>query len=369
MTTSESTTRLQEFIKLTLPWAHGHQIKAITTFVAAIIEKQTGCQAQLARSQDNQEAACKRLSRLIHNERLRPKDFAEWLCRRAMERTPRTGKVRVTIDWTSEDDQHLLVVSLVLGRRSLPIFWRAYSQSLLKGRMKRYELAVIKSAFKLIFDYVQPHRIRLTADRGFADDGLLELLDQLKIHYILRVKGNVKVFWDGHWTKLHQLRFVGNARRRNLGRLYYCERSPRRLWMTMSRARDKQGNWGVWHLVSNQPLRAEQAATEYGFRFDCEEGFRDIKWGLGFSQARIKQIDAWSRLFALFAIALLALTALGLRLLKRSEWQVLLRQVASRRRDRRELSLVTAVIALIQKDKTLFEALSAQTKLKLDYVL
>jgi len=43
--------------------------------------------------------------------------------------------------------------------------------------------------------------------------------------------------------------------------------------------------------------------------------------------------------------------------------------VASRRRNRPELSLIAAVIALIQRDKTLFAALSAQTKLKLDYVL
>jgi hypothetical protein len=33
------------------------------------------------------------------------------------------------------------------------------------------------------------------------------------------------------------------------------------------------------------------------------------------------------------------------------------------------LSLIAAVIALVQQDKTLFAALSAQTKLKLDYVL
>jgi len=50
------------------------------------------------------------------------------------------------------------------------------------------------------------------------------------------------------------------------------------------------------------------------------------------------------------------LTALGLRLLERSELQDLLRHVASRRRDRQELSLVTTVIALIQKDLTLFKA-------------
>jgi len=45
------------------------------------------------------------------------------------------------IDWTIEADQHLLVVSLVVGRRAVPIYWRAYHASVLKGRMKRYELA------------------------------------------------------------------------------------------------------------------------------------------------------------------------------------------------------------------------------------
>jgi hypothetical protein len=41
----------------TLPWAHDHQIKALETFVEAIFNEQTGCQAQLALTQGNQEAA------------------------------------------------------------------------------------------------------------------------------------------------------------------------------------------------------------------------------------------------------------------------------------------------------------------------
>jgi hypothetical protein len=179
MTTGSLPTRLTDYIKELLPWAHGHQRKAITTFVAAIIDQQTGCQAALARTQGNQEAASKRLSRLLHNERLKPKDFAEWLCRQALRQVPRTGRVRFTIDWTSEEHQHLLVVSLVVGRRALPIFWRAYDQTVLKGRMKRYELAVIKRAFTLIFQYITPLRVRLTADRGFADAPLCALLDTL----------------------------------------------------------------------------------------------------------------------------------------------------------------------------------------------
>jgi predicted small integral membrane protein len=366
--TTISPTELEEFIKKMMPRAHGHQIKAITKFVLAIIEKQTGNQADLARGQGNQEAAVKQLSRLLHNPRLKPKDFAEWLCRQVLGQLPRTGKVRLTIDWTTEDDQHLLVISLVVGGRALPIYWRAYAQDMLKGRMKRYELAVIRRAFKLIFQYVEPRRIRLTADRGFPDDALFALLDELQINFVIRVKGNVKVFWCEQWRKLNTIGFVGNARRRNLGRLYYCEKSPRQLWVTMSRARNKQGKMETWYLVSNMSLRAKHSAKEYGHRFGCEEGFRDAKWYLGFTEARVKDIAAWSRLFALFAIALLVLTTLGMKLLipGGEPARSLLRRVASRRSDRCELSLISAMIYLVQADRALFVALSPRTKLNLE---
>jgi hypothetical protein len=371
MTTDTLPTRLVDYIRELLPWAHGHQLKAITTFVEAIIAKQTGCQAELARTQGNQEAAVQRLSRLLHNERLKPKELAEWVCRQALHQVPCTGRVRCTIDWTSEGLQHLLVVSLVVGRRALPIFWRAYDQTVLKGRMKHYELAVVKRAFKLILQYVAPQRVRLTADRGFADADLFAWLDTLGIRYIIRVKGSVKVELDGQWCKRNTLRCVGNARRRNLGCMHYCASSPQRLWITLSRARDKQGRWGIWYLVSNARLRAQQMATEYGHRFCCEEGFRDATWYLGFAEARITAIHAWSRLFALFAIALLALTSLGMCLLlcRRPQAPRLLRRVASRRRDRCELSLLAAVIALVQQDRSLLAALSARTKLHLEATL
>jgi hypothetical protein len=55
--------------------------------------------------------------------------------------------------------------------------------------------------------------------------------------------------------------------------------------------------------------------AEYAHRPGCEAGFRDTKWWLGFAQAWIKQITAWSRLFALCAIALLVVVSLAIRLL------------------------------------------------------
>src|SRR5215510_3512171 len=60
METQDSpTTRLDHYIESMLPWAHGHPRKAIRDFVPAIIDQQTGCQAQLARRFGNQEAAAR----------------------------------------------------------------------------------------------------------------------------------------------------------------------------------------------------------------------------------------------------------------------------------------------------------------------
>jgi len=95
-------TRLRDYIAFLLPWAHGHQLKAIGDFVAAIIEQQTACQAQLARYFGNQEAAVKRLARLLHNERLDPRLLADAVLLQALHQLPSHGKVRLAMDWTIE---------------------------------------------------------------------------------------------------------------------------------------------------------------------------------------------------------------------------------------------------------------------------
>jgi hypothetical protein len=369
METQDSpTTRLDHYIEYMLPWAHGHQRKAIRDFVQAIIDQQTGCQAQLARSFGNQEAAAKRLSRLLHNERLEPRHLADAVLLQALGQLPAHGPVRLAIDWTIEGQQHLLVVSLITGRRAVPIYWRAYDAAVLKGRMKRSELAVIRRAVTRVIRKVGPRRVRLTADRGFADVALFTLLTELGVAFVIRVKKSTKICIAGVWRQLNTRRFPGNPRRRSLGHLLYCAGNPQPLWGTMSRKRDRHGKWGIWYLVANRPYAAEQAVAEYARRPGCEAGLRDAKWWLGFAQARIKQIKAWSRLFALVAIALLVVVTLASRLLLRRGEQAssLLRRVTSRRRGRCELSLVSAMISLLQQDSGLYDHLAPRLKLKLE---
>jgi hypothetical protein len=349
-----------------LPWAHGHQRKAIRDFVQAIIDQQTGCQAQLAHSFGQQEAAAKRLSRLWHNERLEPRHLADAVLLQARVQLPAHGPVRLAIDWAIEGQQHLLVVSLFTGRRAGPIYWRAYDAAVLKGRLKRYERAVIRRAVTRVIRKVGRRRVRVTADRGCADVALFTLLTDLGVAFVIRVKKSTKIGIAGVWRPLDTLRFAGTTRRRTLGHLLYCASHPQALWVTMSRKRDAHGKWGSWYVVANRPYTAEQAVTEYAHRPGCEAGFRDAKWWLGFAHARIKQIKAWSRLFALVAIALLVVVTLASRLLLRpgAQASVLLRRVASRHRGRCELSLVSAMISVLHQDPGLYNHLVPRRKLK-----
>ena len=76
-------------------------------------------------------------------------------------------------------------------------------------------------------------------------------------------------------------------------------------------------------------------------------------------------------MFALFAIALLVMTSLGSRLLlvPSRGARDLLRRVASRRRGRCELGLVSAMVSLLRQDKMLYDKLCPHAKLRLEATL
>lgn len=371
MNTQEHTQAVKDYIQEILPWAHGHQVKGLTDYVLAILDHPTGNQAALVRGMGNQEAALKRLTRLNYNERLAPKKLADSVLAQAIAQLPTQGKVRLAMDWTIEAHQHLLTISLVIRGRAVPIYWRAYNESALKGRMRLYEVAMFKRVLTRIERRIRLSRLRVTADRGFADVELMDLLDSYGIFYVLRARANTKVCIQRQWQRLDALRFTTNARRRNVGHVLYCESNPHPVWISLSRVKNAQGQWEVWYLVSNRPSRAGQMADEYARRFGCEQGFRDVKWLLGFADAHIEDIAAWSRFFTLFVLALLLLVSLGTALLALGKQVMLqlLRRVASRRRGRWEISLVNAMLLLLKTDPGLWNWLDPQIILDLDAVL
>jgi hypothetical protein len=53
--------------------------------------------------------------------------------------SPYIGTVRLSIDWTIEDQQHLLVASLCTGSRAIPLYWRPYNRLSFRDRRSSYE--------------------------------------------------------------------------------------------------------------------------------------------------------------------------------------------------------------------------------------
>jgi hypothetical protein len=366
MNQSSLATRLGEYISLVLPDAHGHQQKAISDFVFALLSVRTCCQAGLARFFDNFEAASKRLFRLLHNARLDTEKLARSHASALVGRLPVEGCVRLALDWTVEDSQHLLVASLNVGRRAVPLYWRAYADSELKQRMSRYEREFVRTLFAEVLGGAARRRFVLTADRWFADVDLLDLLNELGVSYVIRTKANYHVRIEGRWRRLDSLSWHKNQRRRAWGRVWYTQGDPRHLYFVQARARDKRGRWGVWHLLSNRNLSASGMAAEYARRFTCEEGFRDAKRLLGFHQARISCLKAWTRMFTLVAIALAVLTKLGCAIQRHAFRDVWLRRVRSRRTARSELSMVRSIVELLMRDETFWQLLDHHSKLDLE---
>jgi Transposase DDE domain len=245
--------------------------------VFALLSVRTCCQAGLARFFDNFEAASKPLTRLLHNARLETEELARAHASALVLRLPVDGCVRLALDWTIEDSQHLLVASLSVGWRAVPLYWRAYTDAELKKRMSRYEREFVRTLLADILCGVSRRRFVLTADRWFADVDLLDLLNELGVSHVIRTKASYHVRVAGHWRRLDSLRWRKNQRRRAWGRVWYCEGDPRQVFLVQARSRDKRGRWGVWHLVSNRNLSAIGMAAEYARRFTCEEGFRDAK--------------------------------------------------------------------------------------------
>ena len=362
--------RLVEYINSIFENSHGHQRHAICDFVLALLTTQSCCQATLARFFDNFEAASRRLTRFLHNSRLQVAELTRQTAHVLVAQLPLAGAIRLSIDWTIEDQQHLLVASLCIGARAMPLYWQAYEQADLKARRSGYERDLVRLLVCEVLAPIARRRLLITADRAFADVDLMDLFNELRVGFVIRTKGNIKVYHDRQWQKLNQLRLPRNQRRRALGRLRYCQSDERRLYVTQSRKRDRKGHWGIWYLVSNRRMSAEQTTHEYARRFSCEEGFRDAKRLLGFAEARITCLQAWARMFLLVVLAMLVLYGLGSYWLRhQAAFERQMRKVRSRRRARPECSLIRVVAELIVKDQSGWDGFDPTAKLNLMLVL
>jgi len=256
MTHHNRATRLEHYLTTLMPETHGHQRKAFRDFVTALLTVRTCCQATLARYFPTFEAASRRLTRWLHNPRLDPQGQARAQAQAVVAQLPLTGLIRVAIDWTTEAQPPLLVASVVVGRRAVPLYWEAYTTAERKGQQRALEVAFVDCLFGQLLTGSLRERVLVTADRGFCAGTFLDELAHWGVGFVLRLTASVKVLVAHQWCTVGSLPLRGTTRRRLLGHLWCLRTKPRRYWVAQSRARTRQGRWEHWPLVSTRPLSA-----------------------------------------------------------------------------------------------------------------
>jgi hypothetical protein len=218
----------------------------------------------------------------------------------------------VALDWTDfePDDQTTLVASLITKHgRPTPLVWLTVQKSALKGLRNEVEDAVVLRWRELI-----PAEVKVTvlADRGFADQKLYALLQQVGFDYVIRFRQCITVTSQqgerrtaADWVpRAGRLRALPRAR-------VTADECPVGAVVCVK----KNGMKEAWCLATSlEQASAAEVVALYSRRFSIEEGFRDIKdlrFGMGLSSVRIADAERRDRLLLLSALACALLTLLG----------------------------------------------------------
>ncbi|NNB88573.1 IS4 family transposase [Corallococcus exiguus] len=291
---------------LTLSHATLGAVQAASLSVAAI-----GKAMAWARGEDvTSKHAVKQVDRLLSNGgfdvwRL----FAAWVPFVLAERT----EAVIALDWTDfeQDDQETLVASLITQHgRATPLLWTTLVKSASAGNRQLVEDQTLQRLREVIASEV---KVTVVADRGFADAKFYALLRQLGFEYVVRFRADVLVTSEDAETKPGAEWVPEGGRAKVL-------RGARVVTAAMAQVGavvcvKRKGMKDSWCLATSlTEATAQQVLDVYARRFTIEETFRDVKdlkFGMGLKQVRVKTPERRDRLLLISALAQVLLTLLG----------------------------------------------------------
>mgnify|MGYP003332110279 CR=1 FL=1 len=252
--------------------------------------------------------AIKQVDRLLSNEKISAWNLAESYVPYVVANR---SEILVALDWTDfdKDDQITLVLSLVSSHgRATPLLWKTYKKSELAGNQEQWQQDLCKR-----FHEVMPENIKVTiiADRGFQDNDFCDFLKNLGFEYIIRIRKNILIEYNGERKHARDWLFKnGSARLLSPARITLQSYEVPAVVCTK-----KAGMKEAWFLItSHSNKKASEIVSMYARRFTIEESFRDsknLRFGMGLSDTRIKSPKRRDTLLFLFALSTILLTLLG----------------------------------------------------------
>lgn len=184
--------------------------------------------------------------------------------------------VHLVIDRTQWKEHNLLMVSVVQGKRSIPVYWE------LLDKQGQSSLAEQKAVLAPVFAVLKRYSVVVLGDREFHSVALASWLRQQEVGFVLRLPKSttVKLTPELPFERLDELpQYRGMAvhevqvqvtQQQGFGRFNLVTRWKR--VHHLNKANE------VWYLLTNLET-LEEALSSYSKRFSIEPLFRDLKSG------------------------------------------------------------------------------------------
>jgi hypothetical protein len=198
----------------------------------------------------------------------------------------------VALDWVEVRNFHTLVAAAVRRGRAGPMLWASYPE----WELAKSQNNLAEGLLRLLKTLLPAHvRVVVLADRGFGRAELARLCQQLRFHYVVRIRADGWVKCAGFRGKLLDYP-VKKGICRVLDCVEYRKKDPvaQRVIVRgkhgLPRRRD-----ACWFLMSDLKQSALRLSEWYGRRMTIEEFFRDQKdWRQGWAlraQQRVVRRD------------------------------------------------------------------------------
>lgn len=259
-------------------------------------------------------SALQRFYRLLKNRRIDDTALVATLAQ-ALCRNPERHLL-IPIDWTEwHHGLRLLVASVVLGKRGVPLFSQAFAQRIWRRSQNTRE----NTFLRVLADALRRAGVSATilCDRGFRRVSWLRLLQTLRLSFVVRLMSDVFVELEpGTKVALKDI-LLTQGKVIDLG--FVALRADGAATVRVI------GYWAPgalepWWLATSATCDARRVLKLYDRRMTVEELFRDAKgcrFGGKLFWTHFRDPDALARFLALLAVALLIWILIGIAAARR----------------------------------------------------
>jgi hypothetical protein len=247
----------------------------------------------------------KRWGRFLKNQKIEVEKIYIPLVMAAISKWSKE-RVYIALDTTMLWNKYCMIhLSIICSGRAIPFLWSVKEHNSATIGFEAYQPLLRKASWFLRHQ----SDVLFLADRGFANQALLQWLKSRNWHYSIRVPSDTLVWGVHRWSAcpVSKLRTVrGEAKMYHQVRLW--EQGIETVNLALAYPEKVAEPWAV--ITDETPTL--QTLYQYGFRFRVEELFLDSKSGIfGLTDSRLRDPQKLNRLYLVVAIAILYGTVTG----------------------------------------------------------